>query len=154
MSIRAVAYVIASLATFYGFSATAATVVPYSGDVFVNHGKGFHKIKGAILVNVGDSVMVSPDGLAHVRLDDGNIITVAPGQVLSVPSKARAKDTALPDGANATADLPVPPSTTGVPAASIAAPADTLGPLAGVLVGAAGFAGAAVLASQPGPASP
>jgi hypothetical protein len=156
MSMRVIVYTMACVATFYGFSAAAATVVPYSGDVFVNHGDGFHKINGSTPVNVGDSVMVSPHGLAQVRLDDGNIITVVPGQVLSVPLKARAKDAALPSGAGATADYPVaaPATAAGVPpvaGAATAAPADFWGPLAGVLLAAGGFAAAAVLASQPGP---
>lgn len=81
----------------YGSSAAAAIVVPYAGAVFVSHGNGFQKIDGATPVKVGDLVMVSPDGFARVRLDDGNVIAVEPGEVLSVPAKVRAKEAVLPD---------------------------------------------------------
>src|SRR5215475_66178 len=81
MSIRAIVYMMACVTAFYGFSASAATVVPSAGTVFVSKGLGFQKINGATSVKVGDAVMVSPDGLAQVHLDDGNIITLAPGQV-------------------------------------------------------------------------
>lgn len=141
MTTRLIMCLAACAAALYGFSAAAATVVPYAGDVFVSQGNGFHKIDGATPVKVGDSVMVSPDGLAQVRLEDGNVITVAPGQVLSVPAKARPKDAALPNGASATQADPRDPW--GLVAAG------------GLLAG--GLAGAAVLAresGQPQPASP
>jgi hypothetical protein len=102
MIMRPVLYMVAFAAALYGFSAAAATVVPYGGDVFVSRGNGFQKINGATVVKVGDAVMVSPDGLAQVQLEDGNVITVSPGEVLSIPAKARAKDAVLPDGAHAT----------------------------------------------------
>jgi hypothetical protein len=147
MRIRAISCTMASVAAFYGVSATAATVTPFSGDVFVNQGSGFHKINGAALVKVGDSVMVSPNGLAQVRLDDGSIISVVPGKVLSVPLKAQAKDGALPDGAGATAGYPVPPPPA---AAAPAAAADNWSPVAAAALLAGGVAGAAGLANQSG----
>jgi hypothetical protein len=102
MTTRLIVYLAACATALHGFPAAAATVVPYAGDVFISQGKGFQKIAGAATVKVGDSVMVSPNGLAQVQLDDGNSITVSPGEVLSVPAKARAKDASLPDGAVAT----------------------------------------------------
>jgi hypothetical protein len=152
MSIRAI--MMACVAASYGFSASAATVVPYAGNVFVSQGVGFQKINGATLVKVGDAVMVSPDGLAQVHLDDGNVITVSPGAVLSVPAKARPKDAALPNGAGPTADLPV----TAAPATQTET-CDPCGPgilgllAAGALVGG-GLAGAAALAHEGAPAPP
>ncbi len=141
MTMRPVLYAAACVVAFHGFPAAAATVIPYAGDVFVSQGSGFQKIRGMTIVKVGDSVMVSPGGLAQVRLDDGNVITVSPGEVLSVPAKARAKDAALPDGAHATqAD----PGSVGV------------GALVAGALAAGGVAGAAALAAsaQGGPASP
>jgi hypothetical protein len=158
MSIRAIAYMTACVAACYGFSASAATVVPYAGDVFVSQGLGFQKINGATLVKVGDAVMVSPGGIAQVHLDDGNVITVSPGKVLNVPAKARAKDAALPNGAQATADLPTKAPPAGVPVTT-APPADPgWGILPALLLGAAGLGGAIALANErttsPSPASP
>jgi hypothetical protein len=158
MSIRAIVYMMACVGACYGFSASAATVVPYAGDVFVSQGVGFQKINGATLVKVGDAVMVSPGGLAQVHLDDGNVITVSPGKVLNVPAKARAKDAALPNGAQATADFPTKAPPAGVPVTT--APADTgWGILPALLLGGAGLGGAIALANErtttsPSPASP
>jgi hypothetical protein len=121
MNSRAIVYMMACGTAFCGFSASAATVVPYAGNVFVSQGQGFQKINGATWVKVGDAIMVSPDGLAQVHLDDGNVITVAPGEVLNIPDKARAKDAALPNGSRATADLALPAA--AAPAAVTPAPA-------------------------------
>ena len=150
MSIRAIVSMMACVTAFYGFSASAATVVPYAGNVFVSQGLGFQKINGSTTVKVGDAVMVSPDGLAQVHLDDGNVITVSPGQVLNVPGKARAKDAALPNGARATADLPIASPAT---AATTAAPACTEGcinPLPALLLLGAGIGGAVALSNEHG----
>lgn len=99
---RAALPVMVSIAALQGIPAIAATVIPYGGDVFVSSGDGFRKVKGATQVKVGDMVMVSPNGTAQVQLDDGNVITVAAGRVLSVPAKIRPTDAALPDGAQPT----------------------------------------------------
>jgi hypothetical protein len=133
MTARPILYLTACAVALYGFPAAAATVIPYSGDVFVSQGNGFQRIGGATMVKVGDSVMVSPNGLAQLRLDDGNSITVSPGQVLSVPAKARTKDEALPDGARPT-DADSSSGITGLIAA-------------GILVGGAA-AGAAILSNS------
>jgi hypothetical protein len=147
MKIRAIVYMMACVAASYGFSASAATVVPYAGNVFVSQGLGFQKINGSTPVKVGDSVMVSPDGLAQVHLDDGNVITVSPGQVLNVPAKARAKDAALPKGAQPTADLPIA-APAGVGQAETAEPG--ILPIIPFLLLGAGIGGAVALSNEHG----
>jgi hypothetical protein len=157
MSIRTIACMMACVTAFSGFSASAATVIPSAGSVFVSQGLGFQKINGTTSIKVGDAVMVSPDGLAQVRLDDGNVITVSPGQVLNVPAKARAKDAALPNGAQATADLPI-----ASPAATEAAPAcaePCINPVPAFLLLGAGIGAAIAFTNEHGataqlPASP
>jgi hypothetical protein len=77
---------------------------------------------------------------------------------LNVPAKARAKDAALPNGAQATADFPTKAPPAGVPVTT-APPADTgWGILPALLLGAAGLGGAIALANErttsPSPASP
>jgi hypothetical protein len=134
MTLRHVVHMVACFTALYGFSANGATVFPSAGDVFINQGKGFQKINGATMVRVGDSVMVSPDGFAQVKLDDGNVITVSPGAVLSVPSKARAQDAGLPDGAHATQGAD--------------AGGGAFGLLAAAALGAGGLAGAAAVAAS------
>ena len=145
MNTRAIVYMMACVTAFYGFSASAATVVPYAGNVFVSQGLGFQKINGATSIKVGDAVMVSPDGLAQVHLDDGNVITVSPGQVLNVPAKARAKDAALPNGAQATADLPI-----AAPAPAPACAEPCINPLPAFLLLGAGIGGAIALSNEHG----
>jgi hypothetical protein len=151
MSIRAIVYVMACGTAFCGFSASAATVVPYAGNVFVSQGLGFQKINGATSVKVGDAVMVSPDGLAQVHLDDGNVITVSPGQVLNVPAKARPKDASLPSGAQATADLPVAaPAIGAATTAPVVAPTYPEWNIFPFLLLGAGIGGAIALSSEHG----
>ena len=153
MNIRAIVYMMACGTAFCGFSASAATVVPSAGTVFVSQGLGFQKINGATSVKVGDAVMVSPDGLAQVHLDDGNVITVSPGQVLNVPAKARAKDAALPNGAQATADAPIAaPATAETAAPACAEPC--INPLPSFLLLGAGIGGAIALSNEHGGANP
>lgn len=106
---------------------SAATVVPYSGNVFVSQGAGFQQITASTRVRSGDAVMVSPDGLAQLHLDDGSVVTVSPGQVVSVPAKAAAAGRSSP-----------PPAGTGEPGA--AAPAARTSPLLPVSGAAAGRA--------------
>jgi hypothetical protein len=149
MGIRAIVYMTACVAASYGFSASAATVVPYAGNVFVSQGVGFQKINGATPVKVGDAVMVSPDGLAQVHLDDGNVITVSPGQVLNVPVKARAKDATLPNGAQATADLPIA-APAGVGAATAVPAEPGILPIVPFLLLGAGIGGAFALSNEHG----
>ncbi len=151
MNTRAIVYMMACVTAFYGFSASAATVVPYAGNVFVSQGLGFQKINGATSIKVGDAVMVSPDGLAQVHLDDGNVITVSPGQVLNVPAKARAKDAALPNGAQATADLPIAAPATAATAPACAEPC--INPLPAFLLLGAGIGGAIALSNEHGGAT-
>jgi hypothetical protein len=154
MRIRAIVYMMACVAASYGFSASAATVVPYAGNVFVSQGLGFQKINGATPVKVGDAVTVSPDGLAQVHLDDGNVITVSPGQVLNVPAKARPKDASLPSGAQPTADLPIAAPAIGAATPEPANAEWGIFPIFPFLLAGAGIGGAIALSNEHGGATP
>lgn len=65
-------------------SSMAATVEPIQGSLSVNQGKGFVQIAGPTKVNVGDAVMVSPDGSAVVVYPDGCKVAVHPGAVMRI----------------------------------------------------------------------
>jgi hypothetical protein len=54
------------------------------GDLSVNQGQGFQKVNGRIDANVGDSLMVSPDGSATVSYPDGCQVSVQPGAVTTI----------------------------------------------------------------------
>jgi hypothetical protein len=62
----------------------AATLEPGQGDLSINQGQGFQRVNGRIDANVGDSVMVSPDGTATVSYDDGCQVPVQAGSVVTI----------------------------------------------------------------------
>jgi hypothetical protein len=65
-------------------SAWAATVQPGQGSLSVNQGNGFQPINSRVDANVGDSVMVGPDGNASIVYDDGCKVDVQPGAVATI----------------------------------------------------------------------
>jgi len=63
----------------------AVTLEPIQGDLLINHGKGFEKVLASkIEAKVGDSVMVSPGGIAKVTYADGCQANVTPGTVMTI----------------------------------------------------------------------
>jgi hypothetical protein len=62
----------------------AATIEPGQGDLSVNQGQGFQRVNIGIDANVGDSVMVSPNGSATVSYPDGCQVPVQPGSVVTI----------------------------------------------------------------------
>jgi len=69
---------------FVGTACLAATVEPVQGKLSVNQGQGFEQINGRIDANVGDTVMVSPNGSAIVSYPDGCKVNVQPGAVTTI----------------------------------------------------------------------
>lgn len=65
-------------------SAWAATLQPGQGTLSVNQGQGFQPVNNRIDANVGDSVMVGPNGSATVVYDDGCTVDVQPGSVTTI----------------------------------------------------------------------
>ncbi len=63
---------------------SAATIEPIQGDLSVNQGQGFQKVDSRIDANVGDMVMVSPNGSATVSYPDGCHVNVQPGAVMTI----------------------------------------------------------------------
>jgi len=64
--------------------AQTATIEPVQGDISFSQGQGFQQVDGRLQANVGDSVMVGPDGAAKVVYPDGCQVNVQPGSVASV----------------------------------------------------------------------
>ena len=78
------------VATVYAFAtiaAQAATLDPITGTVSEREGSGggFHQVRSTTEVHTGDTVMTGPNGSARIVLDDGCVIKVEPGQVVTVP---------------------------------------------------------------------
>ncbi len=65
-------------------STWAATLEPGQGNLSINQGQGFQPVNSRIDANVGDSVMVSPDGAATIVYDDGCTVDVQPGAVTTI----------------------------------------------------------------------
>ena len=87
---------VAVLSLLANVPADAATLNPIGGTVFTRTGgQGFQRVTSSIEVQPGDTVMVAMDGSARIVLPDGTVITVAPGQVVTVPQSS---GTALVDG--------------------------------------------------------
>ncbi len=82
---------VASLAMLANIGAQAATLNQITGPVFTRGGSsGFHQVTSSTQVNIGDTVMAGPEGRAQIVLNDGSVITVAPGQVVTVPESGTA----------------------------------------------------------------
>jgi hypothetical protein len=82
---------VASLAIFANMGAQAATLSQITGPVFTRSGgSGFHQITSPTQVSNGDTVMAGPQGSAQIVFDDGSVLTVAPGQVVTVPESGSA----------------------------------------------------------------
>lgn len=62
----------------------AATLESGQGDLLVNQGQGFQRVDGKVDANVGDSVMVGPNGSATVSYPDGCQVPVQPGSVTTI----------------------------------------------------------------------
>jgi len=77
---------VAVLAMFANIGAQAAILNQITGPVFTRGGSsGFHQVTSPTNVNVGDTVMAGREGSAQIAFDDGSVITVTPGQVVTVP---------------------------------------------------------------------
>ncbi len=68
--------------------AQAAAVFPQQGDLSINHGQGFQKVNDRTEANVGDSLMVGPNGYATVIYPDGCAVAVKPGAVVTVAERS------------------------------------------------------------------
>jgi hypothetical protein len=83
LKLAAIVAVLSLLATL---TAQAATLNPINGVIFTRSGsEGFHKVTTSTEVNAGDTVMAAAKSNAQIVLSDGTVITVAPGQVVTVP---------------------------------------------------------------------
>jgi hypothetical protein len=71
-------------AFFFGTATWAADIQSVQGDLSVNQGQGFQAVNGRLDADVGDSVMVGPNGSATVSYPDGCQVTVQPGAVTTV----------------------------------------------------------------------
>ena len=71
--------------------ALAATVDSLQGQVSINRGDGFRRVTGPTQANIGDSVMVSPNGRARVVYPDGCAVNVDPGVVVTIAAQSPCK---------------------------------------------------------------
>src|SRR5580704_6178274 len=82
--VRALCFACVALFSTASWATTSITVNPSKGVVLVNRGKGFSQIKQPAKVNVGNSVMVGPEGAAIIAYADGCTVDVKPGTVETI----------------------------------------------------------------------
>lgn len=79
----------------------AATVEPVEGEVAINRGDGvFRHATGSVEATIGDSLMVTPGGLARIIYADGCAVELKPGTVVTITAESPCKapaDVASPD---------------------------------------------------------
>jgi hypothetical protein len=73
-----------AVAFVFATGSWAVDIQAVQGDLSINQGSGFQKVDGRIDANIGDSVMVGPDGSATVSYPDGCRVSVQPGAVMTV----------------------------------------------------------------------
>lgn len=73
-----------SCALLLSSSTWAASLVPGQGDIVINQGQGFQPVNSRVDANVGDSVMVAPEGSASIVYGDGCTVNVQPGAVTTI----------------------------------------------------------------------
>jgi hypothetical protein len=72
-------------------SASAATVSAEQGQVLVNQGNGYKLLAQPTVVQPGAQVMANPRGVARVEYQDGCLVRVEPGEVLTVEAQSPCK---------------------------------------------------------------
>ena len=61
-----------------------ALIEPVQGNCYISHGRGFQPVKGEVNAGPGDTVMVSPGGMAEIVYSEGCKIDVEPGAVMTI----------------------------------------------------------------------
>ena len=64
--------------------AWAANVEVVQGQISINHGQGYKPVRGKSDAFPGDSVMASPNGSGKIVYEDGCVVEVKPGAVVTV----------------------------------------------------------------------
>src|ERR1700674_2270401 len=85
---RVTASIALVLGIFCSAPSLAATVEPVRGRTSINQGDGtFHPVTGRLEATIGDSIMVSPDGMARIVYADGCVVDVNPGAVVTISAQ-------------------------------------------------------------------
>ena len=88
-----------SAALLVSSQAFGATLDSVQGKVFFNPGQGYRQLVGTAKAKPGDSAYAAPGGSARLVYDDGCIVNIRPGRVVSVNEQSPCKSGAwVPDG--------------------------------------------------------
>ncbi len=66
----------------------AATIVPVAGKLSINSGTGFHDVAGPVEGNVGGSVMAGASSSGRIVYDDGCVVPIVPGRVVTITAES------------------------------------------------------------------
>ena len=69
----------------------SASVAPVKGQLSINAGAGFKNIKATTSVKAGDMIMAGPSGKAELVYDDGCLMPVEAGAVVTVSAVSPCK---------------------------------------------------------------
>ena len=100
--ISAVASIVGLTAGLWCGAAQAATLGSVQGPVLVNTGAGYGPAKGSSELKPGDTVMAKAGGSAQISYDDGCVVEVNVGSVVTVSKESPCK----PTGALGAAPVP------------------------------------------------
>ena len=90
---RMIASALVLAAGVFGSAAHAATMGSVQGSVLVNKGAGYGPAKGSSELKPGDTVMAKAGGSAQISYDDGCVVEVKVGQVVTVAQESPCKPT-------------------------------------------------------------
>src|SRR5271170_6797366 len=87
----------------------AALIEPLQGDCYISHGQGFAPVTGEMNAGPGDTVMVTPGGMAETVYSEGCKVDVTPGALMTIAASSPC-GTPCPTCAPAQAVLAQPPA--------------------------------------------
>lgn len=99
VDIRMIASAVVLASGFFASAAQAATLGSVQGSVLVNKGAGYSPAKGSSDLKPGDTVMAKAGGSAQISYDDGCVVQVKVGQVVTVSQDSPCKPTGAAGGA-------------------------------------------------------
>ena len=120
-----------------------AVLSQVSGEVMVNAGNGFKTAGAATKLRLGDQVLVSPGGAAHVTLENGCAIPVSPGDIVTIAEEMACDMPGAKGNGFAVHSQAAIGAGAGVGSAGAGAGVGAAGAGAGVAGAGAGVAGAA-----------
>lgn len=82
------AFVTLATAACLSLPASAATLSPGKGELFVNRGDGYKRVTATAQIAAGDQVIAQPGGSGRIIFSDGCATNIEPGVVFTVAPRS------------------------------------------------------------------